>query len=209
MAYHHGNARAAILQAAAELLEREGAAGLSLRQAAERAGLSRQAPYNHFADKEAMLAELARDGFERLAGRICAEAGPGAAPSERLARAAEAYIAFGQERPALFRLMFGRELVDLSGHEAARQAASAALAELSAIIGTLAPGRDVDEAALAAWSIVHGYTSLCIEAGLEGAEYRRQRAVLFARAIEALLHPPSPDGVPPGGSAGPGCVRGA
>ncbi len=190
MGYHHGNARTAILQAAGELLEREGAAGLSLRQAAERAGLSRQAPYNHFADKAAMLAELVRDGYERLGGRIRDEAGPGVAPAERLARAAEAYIAFGQERPALFRLMFGRELVDLSRHAEARQAASAALAELSGIIEALAPGRDVGDATLAAWSIVHGYTSLCIEAGLEEADRRKQRAALFARAVQALVHPP-------------------
>ena len=191
MGYHHGNARTAILQAAGELLEREGAARLSLRQAAERAGLSRQAPYNHFVDKEAMLAELVRDGYERLGGRISAEAaGSGAAPAERLARAAEAYIAFGQERPALFRLMFGRELVDLSRHPDAQRAASAALAELSGIVGSLAPGRDVGDATLAAWSIVHGYTSLCIEAGLEGTEWRQQRAALFARAIEVLVRPP-------------------
>ena len=44
--------------------------GLSLRQLTERAGLSRQAPYNHFADKEALLAELARAGFEILAAAV-------------------------------------------------------------------------------------------------------------------------------------------
>ncbi len=187
MAYHHGNARAAILEAAGELLEREGAARLSLRQAAEQAGLSRQAPYNHFADKEAMLAELVRDGYARLGSRIRTEAAPGVAPPERLVRAAEAYIGFGQERPALFRLMFSRELVDLSRHDEAQRAALAALDALSEIVAALAPGRDVRDATLAAWSIVHGYTSLCIEAGLEGADRRRQRAALFAQAVKALL----------------------
>ncbi|PXA97144.1 TetR family transcriptional regulator, partial [Nostoc sp. 3335mG] len=54
MAYHHGDARAVLIAAAGEWLEEVGAAGLSLRGVAERAGLSRQAPYNHFADKEAM-----------------------------------------------------------------------------------------------------------------------------------------------------------
>jgi AcrR family transcriptional regulator len=190
MAYHHGNARAALLAAAAELLESEGAARLSLRQCAERANLSRQAPYNHFADKEALLAELVRDGYERLGGRIRAEASPGVAPSERLARAAETYIAFGQGKPALFRLMFGRERVDLSKHESAQQAAFAALAELSAIIEAMVPAADTREVSLVAWSLVHGYTSLCVETGLEGEDQRRHRAHLFARTIEALARVP-------------------
>jgi len=190
MAYHHGNARAALLAAAAELLESEGAARLSLRQSAERAGLSRQAPYNHFADKEALLAELVREGYQRLGSRISADANPGAAPSERLARAAEAYIAFGQERPALFRLMFGKELVDLSKHGSAQEAASAALAELSAIVEAIAPAADTREVTLVAWSLVHGYTSLCIETGLEGEDQRRHRAHLFARTVEALTRVP-------------------
>ncbi len=191
MAYHHGNARAALLATAAELLESEGAARLSLRQSAERAGLSRQAPYNHFADKEALLAELVREGYERLGGRIHADASLGVAPSERLARAAETYIAFGQERPALFRLMFSRELVDLSKHGSAQQAASAALAELSAIIEAMAPAADPREVSLVAWSLVHGYTSLCIETGLEGEDQRRHRAYQFARTVEALTRVPA------------------
>ena len=191
MAYHHGNAAAALLAAAAELLETEGAARLSLRQVAERAGLSRGAPYNHFADKEALLAGLVRDGYLRLGDRIRAGADPGAAPVERLARAAEAYIGFGQGEPSLFRLMFGRELVDLSRHEAARQAAAAALGELSAIIAALAPAADTREAGLVAWSLVHGYTSLCIETGLEAEGRRQDRARLFARAVEALTRPPA------------------
>jgi hypothetical protein len=108
-------------------------------------------------------------------------------PPERLARAAETYIAFGQERPSLFRLMFSKELVDLSKHGSAQEAASAALAELSAIIEAMAATNDAREVSLVAWSLVHGYTSLCIETGLEGEEKRKQRAQLFARTIEALM----------------------
>lgn len=184
--YHHGNARAALVDAAAGLLEESGAAGLSLRQVAERAGLSRQAPYNHFADKAALLAELVRDGYERLAAGTRAAAASTPDPLERLARAAEAYIAFGQDRPALLRLMFGKEFVDLAHHHDAQAAASNGLTELSAIVAALAPGPAVQDLTLVAWSLVHGYTSLCIEAGLEGAEKRTERARLFARTIQAL-----------------------
>lgn len=187
MSYHHGNARAALLHAAADLLEKDGAARLSLRQISERSGLSRQAAYNHFADKEALLAELVRDGFQRLGAEIGGGGGADVLPSERLARAAETYIAFGQERPALFRLMFSKELVDIAKYRASQEAASAALEQLSAIIAAMTTADEVGEASLVAWSLVHGYTSLCIEAGLEGAQERRRRAQLFARTVEALL----------------------
>src|SRR5208282_3600276 len=118
--YHHGDARNALLRAAADLLEKVWAAGLSLRQVAEHAGLSRQAPYNHFADKEALLAELVREGFERLATSLAVGGDPKA--KNALERAADAYIRRAQEAPALFRLMFSRELVDLSRFPAAAQA---------------------------------------------------------------------------------------
>lgn len=185
MSYHHGNARAALIQSAAELLETEGAARLSLRQVAERAGLSRQAPYNHFADKEALLAELVRDGFEQLGARI-SDTAADATPLDRLTSAAEGYIAFGQEAPALFRLMFSKELVDTAMHATARDAAAAALARLSDIVAAFIPGSEVSDASLVAWSLVHGYTSLCIETGLEGADARHRRAQLFAHTVEAL-----------------------
>ena len=91
----------------------------------------------------------------------------------------------------MFRLMFGKELVDLSRHDEARQAASAALAELSAIVAAMAPATDTREVSLVAWSLVHGYTSLCIETGLEGPAQRKHRSDLFARAIEALARAPA------------------
>ena len=186
MAYHHGDARTALVRAAEEMLESEGAAGLSLRQVAERAKLSRQAPYNHFADKEALLAELVRDGFSQLGRLLKADADPKTAPKDRLADAAAVYISFGQAKPALFRLMFGKELVDLSRHAPAREAAAAAFAELSTIVATMAPPAATKDVSLVAWSLVHGYTALCIETGLEDEGMRRKRAQLFAHTVEAL-----------------------
>ena len=186
MTYHHGNARSALVLAAAELLETEGAARLSLRQVAERAGLSRQAPYNHFADKEALLAELVRDGFLRLAAAQLRDADKDASPVERLAHAAGRYIAFGQGEPALFRLMFSKELVDIAKYPATQEAASSALAGLTEIIAGLALPTEVDHARLVAWSLVHGYTTLCVEIALEEAAMRSGRALLFAQTIAAL-----------------------
>jgi AcrR family transcriptional regulator len=180
-AYHHGDARNALLAAAAGLLEKVGAAGLSLRQVAEHAGLSRQAPYNHFENKEALLAELARDGFDQLAKALAAGGDPKS--SNALTRAAEAYIRRAQEAPALFRLMFSQELVDLSRFPAAARAGTAAFAKLKEIIAAFAPADQVGELSLAAWSLVHGYATLCIEVDLEPVGRRAERARLFGRVI--------------------------
>ena len=184
MAYHHGDARTALLAAAAAMLEREGAAGLSLRGVAEAAGLSRQAPYNHFANKEAMLAELVGDGFSELSRSMNVPAET--APFAQLVAAADAYITFGTERPALFRLMFTRELVDVRQHPSVQAKADAALTALSAIVGQVVAADAVGDATLVAWSLVHGYTELCIEAGIDDPAARPGRVHLFARAVTGL-----------------------
>jgi AcrR family transcriptional regulator len=178
--YHHGDARNAILGSARRLLERTGAATLSLRQVAEAAGLSRQAPYNHFANKEALLAELVRDGFERLAAKIRAAADPSGRAERQLAGAGEAYITFALSEPTLFRLMFSRELVDLRKHAGASKAADDTLQALGEIVRRIDRAGDRKGLVLASWSIVHGYAVLCIEAGLEGRRSIRQRAAQFA-----------------------------
>lgn len=180
LGYHHGDARNALVAAASELLEDLGAVALSLRQVAERAGLSRQAPYNHFDDKEALLAELARTGFERLTAKL-RKVATGLSGEDALARVGEAYIGFAQSSPALFRLMFSRELVDLSRFPAATAAAASSFAALATVIATIAPEDQVADRGLAAWCLIHGYATLCNETGLETASLRKTRARQFAR----------------------------
>src|SRR5260370_8363924 len=68
--YHHGDLRAALIQAGLAILAEEGAQALTLRAAARRAGVSHSAPYRHFADKEALLAAIAEEGFTQLAQRL-------------------------------------------------------------------------------------------------------------------------------------------
>ncbi|MFA6116857.1 MAG: TetR/AcrR family transcriptional regulator [Sphingomonas sp.] len=187
-AYHHGDARNALLKAAGALLEHSGAAGLSLRSIAERAGLSRQAPYNHFADKAALLADLIVDGFARLHDAMSVAEREGTTPFERLELAGLAYIAFAQSSPALFRLMFASELVDPASHPQIRAGHVSALAIVSGILESMAEADDAADLTLAAWSLVHGYATLCIETGLEGPDRREARAALFARVIAAAAN---------------------
>lgn len=184
MAYHHGNARAALLAAAASMLEGRGAMGLSLRGVAEAAGLSRQAPYNHFANKEAILAELVGDGFDELLRRM--NSTDVAEPFAKLVAVADGYIDFGTERPALFRLMFAREMVDIRSYPDVQAKADAALARLRSVVEQVISPHLVADAMLVAWSLIHGYTELCNEVAIEGPEWRAGRANLYARTIVAL-----------------------
>ncbi|MGB6243039.1 MAG: TetR/AcrR family transcriptional regulator [Castellaniella sp.] len=186
--YHHGDARNALLAAAAALLEQSGAQGLSLRQVAHSAGLSRQAPYNHFVNKEALLAELARAGLQKLQAELLGIADYPAG-DDVLQHAAETYIGFAQKTPALFRLMFSRELADPAQSPELASAGAAAYRALADIIQTITAPAPCDDLSLAAWSIVHGYATLCIETGLEDAAYRTQRARQFAHLIHCAATP--------------------
>jgi len=181
--YHHGDAKNALLSAAAQLLEEVGAQRLSLRAIAGQAGLSHQAPYNHFANKEALLAELVRKGFNELKTAIQAVEGY---PNDKkaLKRAGAAYIEFAQAAPALFHLMFSRTYVDTSYFPETAQAADSSFQSLVNIIAAFAPAERVEELALAAWCLVHGYATLSIELGFEEKQNNLQRAELFAALIK-------------------------
>jgi AcrR family transcriptional regulator len=108
--YHHGDLRAALITAAAAEIERIGHENLSLRELAASLGVSRAAPYRHFADRHTLLAALATEGFDRLTAVYREASKTGKNPRIRLAASGRAYLAFAVERPQLFRLMFSSDL---------------------------------------------------------------------------------------------------
>jgi AcrR family transcriptional regulator len=109
-AYHHGDLRAALTTAAAAEIERSGYENLSLRELATSLNVSRGAPYRHFADRRALLAALAAEGFEKLAAIYRKSVIAGKTPQQILTGAGRAYLGFATERPQLFRLMFASDL---------------------------------------------------------------------------------------------------
>jgi len=110
-AYHHGDLRAALLKAAAAEIERVGYENLSLRELAESLGVSRAAPYRHFADRRALFAAVAADGFDRLTAIHPKAIASEKTPQARLAAAGRGYLAFAAKRPQMFRLMFVSDLL--------------------------------------------------------------------------------------------------
>ena len=144
----------------------------TLREVARRAGVSHAAPYKHFPDKSALLAELATLGFNQLreAAHRCASLGRFAQPRAEFIAAAKAYIHFGTANPSLYRLMFSAD-VDKKAFPKLDEAGAAAFAEL---LGILERGQQsgafkkqpVRGQAAAAWALVHGFTLLAIDGQL-------------------------------------------
>ncbi len=168
--YHHGNLREALIDAALELIEERGVAALTLREVARRVGVTHAAPQRHFADRAALVAAVAEQGFRGLGAHVEAvrASTPARTPAQRLRALGVAYVEYALAHPAHLRVMFSPEVADKSRHPelaAAAQAVHQALVEQIASgqkQGSVAPG-DPDELSFAAWSMVHGCAVLLID----------------------------------------------
>jgi AcrR family transcriptional regulator len=161
--------RRALLDVALRLLEEYDPGHLSLRAIAREAGVSRAAPYHHFADREALLAAVAAEGFRSLRAAMMEglESTEGN-PLQRMQEMGVAYVLFAVRNPQLYRLMFGGELRDRERHEELIRESGATYAALGAAMedsmgdgsgGRRAPG----EFALSAWALVHGLAMLLVD----------------------------------------------
>ena len=164
--YHHGDLKPALRSAARVRLDRGGAAAISLREIALAAGVSHAALYRHYSDREALLADLAEDGFRTLAAlNREAIATTRGGPARQLKACGRAYVAFGAREPHLLQLMFGPEIKDWHAHPALVAAGNELASVFEGVIragqakGTLRAGHYHD-LALFAWSLVHGLALL-------------------------------------------------
>lgn len=166
--YHHGHLKRAIIDAALQMLSEGEGWQFTLREVARRAGVSHAAPYKHFADKGALLAEVALEGFDRLGRTLAATVEEAKADAaEALTQAARAYLAFGQANPALYRLMFGAELASSTKLHQDRRALGAfeiviALLEQGQAAGVFRK-RPARGQAAACWAQLHGLTTLMLD----------------------------------------------
>ncbi len=185
MPYHHGALKAALIEAADAILDEGGAGAVSLREAARRAGVSATAPYRHFADKEALLAALATNGFVAF-GQALAAAAQGS--DNPLGAMGQAYVRFALARPGRFRLMFGPAgIPDRRRYPDLAAAASRTHEQLVAAVRRRTPGAaDPETAAIAAWSVVHGLAHLLLDGMLPGVDPEAiTRAITLERRANA------------------------
>jgi AcrR family transcriptional regulator len=177
--YHHGDLRRALLDAAVDEIGTHGLATLSLRELARQVGVSHAAPRHHFGDKTGLLTAMAAEGFQRLAGDL------GAAwdSSGSFLEVGVAYVRFAIENPVHFEVMYRPD--DYRATDPALVEAQHAAGEfLYGKVGTMASGRrgfNRQDAAIAAWSIVHGLATLWLNGNL-AADGERD-PVELARAV--------------------------
>ena len=175
--YHHGNLKSALVAAARELISEFGPSGFSLTEAARRAGVSSAAPYRHFRDRQSLIAEVVRQGFEALM-QVLREAqgerktGSTADPWSDFERLETAYLEFARREPAAFTAMFSRQL--LPGERADPQSSEQQVFEH--LVGTVArlaadpAGKpqivslpvDARKAAGAITAIIHGFALMAL-----------------------------------------------
>jgi AcrR family transcriptional regulator len=164
--YHHGNLREALVEAAVQLIAQHGPAGFTVAEAARLAGVSPGAPYRHFRDAEALLAEVALRGFERFAEALSRAWGNGSPDPVRAFEAmGRAYLDFARREPAYYAAMFetriapeahpGLMLASDRAFGVLRDATERLIARLPE--GQRPPGLMV---ALHVWSMCHGIASL-------------------------------------------------
>lgn len=175
--------RRTLLDASLDLIAKEGLEGFSMREVARRAGVSHQAPYHHFADREAILAALVAEGFERLAQRMDEAAARADGADARFHAIGRAYVGFALDHPAHFKLMFRSELVREDRHHRAQACAQSAFDVLVRVVEQVsAQRRGAPDRALvlAAWSLAHGLATLLLEGKLDRHCGKGKRARLAA-----------------------------
>jgi AcrR family transcriptional regulator len=190
--YHHGALRDALLQAAEQVLERDGLAGLTLRAVAREAGVSHAAPTHHFGDLTGLLSELAAIGYRRFSTALAAAADANQAEGG-LGRA-HAYLRFARTYPGLYGLMFRTERLDMS-RPSLNAAANASFAGLAGAIGVIrheaisAQALSLDQAAaiVRVWSLVHGFAMLLLDGRLSDVLDRSPAGTNAEALFDAML----------------------
>jgi AcrR family transcriptional regulator len=167
--YHHGNAREAIIKSATEILENQGIAKLNLRLVAEKCGLSATACYRHFHNKEHLLAELAKIGYQKLMKLMQDYMNTAAIkydPKLVLPLLGKAYIDFAMHNPNYFNLMLGSHAINPATYPELKQASADSFNLLKNTIAYgIAIGQfkgDFQQLTMQAWAFVHGLATLIL-----------------------------------------------
>jgi AcrR family transcriptional regulator len=164
--YHHGNLREALITAALELIAQKGPAGFTFAEAARWAGVSPAAPYRHFRDREELLADVARRGFDEFEAAL-ARAWDDGRPDAFTAfdRMGKAYLHFARSEPAYYSAMFEAGIPPEANpqlREAGERAFAVLRTATERLVATMPAGDrpPVLMMALHIWAVSHGIASL-------------------------------------------------
>jgi AcrR family transcriptional regulator len=164
--YHHGNLKEALIRAALELIAKKGPAGFTFAEAARWAGVSPAAPYRHFRDRDELISDVARRGFELFETALKRAWDDGRPdPFSAFERLGKAYLAFARSEPAYYSAMFEAGIppdADPELREAGERAFGVLRAATETLVATM-PAQNrppVLMMALHIWALSHGIASL-------------------------------------------------
>jgi AcrR family transcriptional regulator len=180
--------RRALLDAAAELLDAGGPEAVTLREVGASAGVSRGAPYRHFADKEGLLTAIVVESWDGMADAVKAIGLRDSAPVIRLQEVLMTFVELGRERPHLYQQMF---VISKSDPGAGARAALRALDEFLSIVAELVGETDAPHFGALLFSGAHGIAELEISGHLTEDKWRTTAADLIATlvAMTDAYHP--------------------
>jgi AcrR family transcriptional regulator len=159
-----------VIRAAVDQIARSGPDGLSFRQIAADAGVSHQAPYHHFGDRDAIFTEIGIIGFSKFADELAAPVRLGEDPDVAI-RMLERYVNFAVKHSGYYRVMFRSDLCKIAESSELQRFADASFDALIDAVQKIVPARSsVDEIRVVAttmWSAAHGLATLLIDGPLE------------------------------------------
>ena len=185
--YHHGDLRSALVETASAAVEAGGPEAVSLSELAKSLGVSTAAPYRHFADRRALLSEVAARGFAQLTHDYESVTAENADPVAGQREMAGVYLALAFRQPGLFRLMFDSDLLGPGAPPNLTEAAGAAWRALYASVTRMDPEADVavlKRRTITGWSTLHGFISLVQGGRLKGF---MTEPLTEADLVEAIL----------------------
>ena len=172
--------RRALIDAAGELLDEGGPEAVTVREVGTRAGVSRGAPYRHFADKEGLLTAIVVENWDRTADVVRSIGALDSAPGVRLQKVLMAFVELGRERPHLYRQMF---VISKTDPGAGARAALGALDEFLSIVAELVGEADAPHVGALLFSGAHGITELEISGHLTEEKWRTSAEDLIASLV--------------------------
>lgn len=189
--YHHGRLREALLAAGLQALKTQSANELSLRALAKTLGVTANAVYRHFADKDAWLNAMASEGFRRFAQVQREAVGQHVEPGPGLTAAGMAYVRFATQESALFKLMFERITLpgcDSELMESSLDALSVLLDCTARLVGAPVHDERTKVAAATAWGLVHGLSELSMGKQLMVLGMEPQALINQVMQSQATMH---------------------
>ena len=189
--YHHGRLKDALIEAARSLIAQRGPAGFTLAEAAKLVGVTAAAPYRHFTDREDLMGELARRGFEQFATRLQLAWDAGRPdPLTAFRRMGTAYLGFAKDEPGLYTAMFGSvahlrpDAPAVAGQNALDILIGAAAVVLQHSGASMRVARTL---AMQIWTASHGAATLMLGGHLDGANPDCDPHEILMQSVTALV----------------------